>query len=778
MSLFKISRGSETNLPSQKTDGWAYFCTDTGSFWIDHKDANDTLVRSKISANFADKLRYVEDGETVELNPSEIATNTYVDNVAKTKADKSQGIFYIEGGGTIDTTNKVSAWTGSHEDITEYFDGLTIAYKIGVAGNSKTTLNINNLGAIQVRKGTSAFTTHLQVNTVVHLTYTTVSGVGYWVWADYDSGNTKVTQTQSSTATGQYGVLLSYYTNDSTNTTAQSVRRDNNFYYQPSTGTLTVSNVVGDLTGDVTGNASTATKATQDASGNTITVTYETKNDASSKLSDAKTYTDNQIINAINDIEFPVESVNGQTGEVHLTADDVFARPDDWMPELYDFGIEATAEELNYAQGVTAPIQPQIDGKADTDHTHDVIYLDSKSAQLPFSHDWSAITYGDGTYVAVASGYNNKAAYSTDGVTWTQTTLPSYESWVDVAYGDGVFVAIAGDSSSVAAYSTDGITWTQRLMPNALNWTAVTYGNGMFLAVAHSSTIGALGFGGSSWQSTYLPDSLGWSDVTFDGSQYIVVTDDGNTIARSSNGFSWSTSSYSAMSEGITAVAAAQGQSKYVGLGTSMSEIFYYSTNGSYWTHAYVTSGDWRDVVYGNDKFVAVAYGTNMASYSVDGSSWTNVTLPITANWTGITYGDGMFVAVVEGSTICAFSYDGITWMRSETNLLDKNGNDVSNQIAALVNTINAPKTTTVTLSASGWSGSSNPWSQVVNINGVTANSKVDLQPTASQIVELQNADIMLMVENDNGTTTVYAIGGKPTKAYTMQALITEVVPV
>lgn len=427
---------------------------------------------------------------------------------------------------------------------------------------------------------------------------------------------------------------------------------------------------------------------------------------------------------------------------------------------------------------VSTQISTAMAEKADIDHLHDVVYLNSKSAQLPSSHDWSAITYGDGTYVAVASGYNNQAAYSTDGVTWTQTTLPSYESWVDVAYGDGVFVAIAGDSSSVAAYSTDGITWTQRLMPNALNWTAVTYGNGMFLAVAHSSTIGALGFGGSSWQSTYLPDSLGWSDVTFDGSQYIVVTDDGNTIARSSNGFSWSTSSYSAMSEGITAVAAAQGQSKYVGLGTSMSEIFYYSTNGSYWTHAYVTSGDWRDVVYGNDKFVAVAYGTNMASYSVDGSSWINVTLPITANWTGITYGDGMFVAVAEGSTICAFSYDGITWMRSKTNLLDKNGNDVSNQIAALVNTINAPKTTTVTLSASGWSGSSNPWSQVVNINGVTANSKVDLQPTASQIVELQNADIMLMVENNAGVTTAYAIGGKPTSTYTMQALITEVIPV
>lgn len=78
MSLFKVLRGSEANLPSQKTDGWAYFCTDTGSFWIDHKDANDAIVRSKISAKYADKLRYIKDGATIELNPDEIATKTYV----------------------------------------------------------------------------------------------------------------------------------------------------------------------------------------------------------------------------------------------------------------------------------------------------------------------------------------------------------------------------------------------------------------------------------------------------------------------------------------------------------------------------------------------------------------------------------------------------------------------------------------------------------------------------------------------------------------------------
>lgn len=88
------------------------------------------------------------------------------------------------------------------------------------------------------------------------------------------------------------------------------------------------------------------------------------------------------------------------------------------------------------------------------------------------------------------------------------------------------------------------------------------------------------------------------------------------------------------------------------------------------------------------------------------------------------------------------------------------------------------PKSTKITLTASGWTGSSNPWSQVVTVKGVTANSKVDLQPTAVQIVELQNNDISLMTENNDGVITAYALGNKPTVNYTMQVLITEVTPI
>ena len=116
MSLFKVLRGSEANLPTKKTDGWAYFCTDTGSFWIDHKDANDTLVRSKISANFADKLRYIKDGETVELDPSEIATKAELDAKLSVQNPSAAGAFTISN----DFENGVAVFYKSNDNAEDY----------------------------------------------------------------------------------------------------------------------------------------------------------------------------------------------------------------------------------------------------------------------------------------------------------------------------------------------------------------------------------------------------------------------------------------------------------------------------------------------------------------------------------------------------------------------------------------------------------------------------------------------------------------------------------
>lgn len=54
MALFKISKGLKNNLPSSKTDGWCYFTTDDGKFWIDYKDTDNALKRKAVNAAYAD----------------------------------------------------------------------------------------------------------------------------------------------------------------------------------------------------------------------------------------------------------------------------------------------------------------------------------------------------------------------------------------------------------------------------------------------------------------------------------------------------------------------------------------------------------------------------------------------------------------------------------------------------------------------------------------------------------------------------------------------------
>ena len=80
-----------------------------------------------------------------------------------------------------------------------------------------------------------------------------------------------------------------------------------------------------------------------------------------------------------------------------------------------------------------------------------------------------------------------------------------------------------------------------------------------------------------------------------------------------------------------------------------------------------------------------------------------------------------------------------------------------------------------VTLLASGWVGSESLYSQVVNIDGVTENSQVDLTPSVEQLMVFYEKDLTFATKNEGGVVTVYVIGQKPTNDYTIQVTITEV---
>lgn len=86
-----------------------------------------------------------------------------------------------------------------------------------------------------------------------------------------------------------------------------------------------------------------------------------------------------------------------------------------------------------------------------------------------------------------------------------------------------------------------------------------------------------------------------------------------------------------------------------------------------------------------------------------------------------------------------------------------------------------SPIHSSVTLLASAWVGDDSPYSQVVTIDKATKNSKIDLQPSVEQLVAFHDKDLAFVTENDDGVITVYAIGDRPTRDYTIQVTITEV---
>jgi hypothetical protein len=81
-----------------------------------------------------------------------------------------------------------------------------------------------------------------------------------------------------------------------------------------------------------------------------------------------------------------------------------------------------------------------------------------------------------------------------------------------------------------------------------------------------------------------------------------------------------------------------------------------------------------------------------------------------------------------------------------------------------------------VSLLASEWTGDASPYSQVIDIEGITEYSQVDLKPSVEQLTIFHDKDLAFVTENEDGVVTVYAIGDKPLDNYTIQVSITEVV--
>lgn len=118
------------------------------------------------------------------------------------------------------------------------------------------------------------------------------------------------------------------------------------------------------------GSATSATKATQDASGNTITSTYETKTDASAKLTEAKTYADN----AANTVKNDLLNNAGAAYDTLKELGDLIDDNQDAIDALETVASGKADAVHTHAISDVSGLQSALDGKAASSHGTHVSY--------------------------------------------------------------------------------------------------------------------------------------------------------------------------------------------------------------------------------------------------------------------------------------------------------------------------------------------------------------------------------------------------------------------
>ena len=164
--------------------------TETNGLYYWHADWDKP--QAQFGVNTSSEKRYLTATANLGGGTTSLYTNgncymkdgtLYSDNEKVGKHKNS--IIFIKG-----DSKQSGYWTGTSSEITEYFEGLTIAYQTNTPGNSgpPTYLNINNLGNLLIRKNNNSYIyQEYAVGSVLILTYTTQStGLGQWQMVDSD----------------------------------------------------------------------------------------------------------------------------------------------------------------------------------------------------------------------------------------------------------------------------------------------------------------------------------------------------------------------------------------------------------------------------------------------------------------------------------------------------------------------------------------------------------------------------------------------------------------
>jgi hypothetical protein len=141
--------------------------------------------------------------------------------------------------------------------------------------------------------------------------------------------------------------------------------------------------------------------------------------------------------------------------------------------------------------------------------------------------------YGGGVFATVdTTGSNTNGWSSTDGISWTSRAIGT--NMTAITYGNGKFVAVSNNNTS-AAYSSNGTSWTVVSIPGSpTNWQDVVWNGTKFIAIPVSGTSYASSTDGITWTVSTGFVSATWSAVAASSSTTVAVSQGTSNVAASS----------------------------------------------------------------------------------------------------------------------------------------------------------------------------------------------------------------------------------------------------
>jgi hypothetical protein len=256
----------------------------------------------------------------------------------------------------------------------------------------------------------------------------------------------------------------------------------------------------------------------------------------------------------------------------------------------------------------------------------------------------NAITYGNGTFVAVGGYYYSIILTSSDGKVWIEQSSGTSSPLNEVAYGNGTFVAV-GDHGTILI-SPDGVTWTPRTAYSGTtnDLYAITYGNGTFVVGGDEHTI-LTSPDGVTWEVRTLQSFPFYpTDITYGDGIFVAVDGYGWSygICTSIDGVTWAKNYFSSYNN-LNGVSYGNGIFVTVG---DFGAVFT-SPDGIDWTERNSgTSDDFDGIGYGNGTFVAVGGYYSIILTSPDGIAWTERASGVSYTLYDVAFGNNTFVAV------------------------------------------------------------------------------------------------------------------------------------